>query len=47
MAAGRPVILAIDGVIREVVEKAEAGVFVPSGQPRCPRICYNGYSFSS
>jgi len=33
MAAGRPVILAIDGVIREVVEKAEAGVFVPPGNP--------------
>ena len=33
MAAGRPVILAIDGVIREVVEKAEAGIFVAPGQP--------------
>ena len=33
MAAGRPVILAIDGVIREVVEKAKAGVFVPPGNP--------------
>jgi glycosyltransferase involved in cell wall biosynthesis len=31
MAAGRPVILAIDGVIRQVVEKAGAGVFVPPG----------------
>jgi len=31
MAAGRPVILAIDGVIREVVEGAEAGIFVPPG----------------
>ncbi|NIM95618.1 MAG: glycosyltransferase [Anaerolineales bacterium] len=31
MAAGRPVLLAIDGVIREVVEEAEAGVFVPPG----------------
>jgi len=31
MAAGRPVILAIDGVIREVVESAEAGSFVPPG----------------
>ena len=31
MAAGRPVILAIDGVIREVVEEAQAGVFVPPG----------------
>ena len=31
VAAGRPVILAIDGVIREVVEKAGAGIFVPPG----------------
>jgi lipopolysaccharide/colanic/teichoic acid biosynthesis glycosyltransferase len=31
MAAGRPTILAIDGVIREVVETARAGVFVPPG----------------
>lgn len=31
MAAGRPVVLAIDGVIREVVERAGAGVFVPPG----------------
>ena len=31
MAAGRPVIMAIDGVIREVVEEAGAGIFVPPG----------------
>jgi len=31
MAAGRPTILAIDGVIREVVENAQAGLFVPPG----------------
>lgn len=31
MAAGRPVVLAIDGVIREVVETAQAGVFVQPG----------------
>lgn len=31
MAAGRPVVLAIDGVIRQVVEAADAGVFVPPG----------------
>jgi glycosyltransferase involved in cell wall biosynthesis len=31
MAAGRPVILAIDGVIREVVESAQAGLVVPPG----------------
>ncbi len=33
MAAGRPVVLAIDGVIREVVEAANAGFFVPPGDP--------------
>jgi glycosyltransferase involved in cell wall biosynthesis len=33
MAAGRPVVLAIDGVIREVVEEAEAGIFVSPGDP--------------
>jgi glycosyltransferase involved in cell wall biosynthesis len=33
MAAGRPVILAIDGVIRQVIEEAGAGVFVPPGDP--------------
>jgi glycosyltransferase involved in cell wall biosynthesis len=31
MAAGRPVLLAIDGVIREVVEQAGAGLFVAPG----------------
>ncbi len=34
MAAGKPVLLAIDGVIREVVEKADGGVFVQPGNPR-------------
>jgi glycosyltransferase involved in cell wall biosynthesis len=33
MAAGRPVVLAIDGVIRRVIEDAGAGVFVPPGDP--------------
>jgi glycosyltransferase involved in cell wall biosynthesis len=33
MAAGRAVLLAIDGVIREVVEEAEAGIFVQPGDP--------------
>ncbi len=33
MAAARPVILVIDGVIREVVEAAGCGVFVPPGNP--------------
>jgi glycosyltransferase involved in cell wall biosynthesis len=31
MAASRPVILAIDGVIRDVVEQASAGIFVQPG----------------
>ena len=31
MAAGRPTILAIDGVIRQVVEAAGGGIFVPPG----------------
>ena len=34
MAAGRPVLLAIDGVIREVVEKAGAGIFIRPGDPQ-------------
>ncbi len=33
MAAARPTILAIDGVIREVVEAADGGVFVPPSDP--------------
>jgi glycosyltransferase involved in cell wall biosynthesis len=31
MAAGRPVVLAIEGVIREVVEEADCGVFPKPG----------------
>ena len=34
MAAGRPVVLAIDGVIREVVEAAGCGEFVQPGDPQ-------------
>jgi glycosyltransferase involved in cell wall biosynthesis len=34
MAAGRPLLLAIDGVIRKVVEEAGAGLFVPPGNPQ-------------
>jgi glycosyltransferase involved in cell wall biosynthesis len=34
MAAGKAVLLAIDGVIRQVVEQAQAGVFVPQGDPQ-------------
>lgn len=33
MAAGKPVILAIDGVIRSAVEEAGAGIFVQPGDP--------------
>lgn len=33
MAAGRPVILAMEGVIRQVVETAQAGIPVPPGDP--------------
>lgn len=34
MAAGRPTILAIDGVIRQVVEASRGGVFVPPGDSK-------------
>jgi glycosyltransferase involved in cell wall biosynthesis len=34
MAAGRPTILAIDGVIRQVVEAAGGGLFVPPGDDK-------------
>lgn len=34
MAAGRAVLLVIDGVIREVVEEAGCGIAVPPGNPR-------------
>jgi len=33
MAATRPTVLAIDGVIRDVVENSNGGVFVPPGDP--------------
>lgn len=33
LAAGRPVLLAIDGPIREMVEQAGAGIFVQPGDP--------------
>jgi glycosyltransferase involved in cell wall biosynthesis len=33
MAAGKPVILAIDGVIRKVVEQAGSGVYTQPGDP--------------
>ena len=31
MASGRPTILVIDGVIREVIQNADGGIFVPPG----------------
>lgn len=31
MAAGKPTVPAIDGVIREVIEKSGGGIFVPPG----------------
>ncbi len=34
MAAGRATLLAIDGVIREVIERGQAGIFVPPGNPQ-------------
>jgi glycosyltransferase involved in cell wall biosynthesis len=33
MAAGRPTLLAIDGVIRQVIEDADGGIFVQPGNP--------------
>jgi len=33
MAAGKPTLLAIDGVIREVIEASKGGIFVPPGHP--------------
>jgi glycosyltransferase involved in cell wall biosynthesis len=33
MAAGKPVVLALDGVARRLVEEADAGVCVPPGDP--------------
>ncbi len=42
MAAGRPVLLAIDGVIRQVVEEAKGGLFVPPGDAAAlaKAVCY-------
>ena len=41
MAAGRPVVLAIDGVIREVVEAAGCGLFAEPGNPICIGRCHS------
>ena len=42
MAAGKPVLLAIDGVIREVVEQAQCGIYAQPGDARAlaERIVY-------
>lgn len=37
MAAGKPVVLAIDGVIRKVVENADCGIFTPPGDAQ--KLC--------
>jgi glycosyltransferase involved in cell wall biosynthesis len=34
MAAGRPTVLSIDGVIREVIEAADGGIFAQPGDPQ-------------
>jgi glycosyltransferase involved in cell wall biosynthesis len=34
LAAGRPVVLAMQGVIRQVVDEAQAGIAVPPGDPQ-------------
>ena len=39
MAAGRPIALGIDGVIRDVVENAGAGVFFPPGDSQALADC--------
>jgi glycosyltransferase involved in cell wall biosynthesis len=42
MAAGRPLLLAIDGVSRDVLEKYNAGLFVEPGDPQAlvSAVCY-------
>jgi len=44
MAAGRPTVLAIDGVIRQVIEQSDGGVFVPPGNPRALADAVRAYS---
>jgi glycosyltransferase involved in cell wall biosynthesis len=34
MAAGRAIVLAIDGVIRDVIYAAQCGIYVPPGNPQ-------------
>jgi glycosyltransferase involved in cell wall biosynthesis len=51
MAAGRPIILAIDGVIRDVVESAHCGIFCTPGDPHAItdaiNFLYNNQNTSS
>ena len=35
MAAGKPTVLVIDGVTRQVIEESEGGVYVPPGDHQC------------
>jgi glycosyltransferase involved in cell wall biosynthesis len=44
MAAARPTILAIDGVIREVIEASHGGVYVEPGNPRCLASAIAGFA---
>jgi glycosyltransferase involved in cell wall biosynthesis len=46
MAAAKPVLLAIDGAIRQVVEDANAGVFVPPGDPQALANAVQELAFS-
>lgn len=43
MAGGRPIALAIDGVIREVIEKADCGFFCRPGDPSALEACIKVY----
>ncbi len=43
MAAGRPVVLAIDGVIRDVIEEASGGTFVPPGDSSAMAAAIRAY----
>lgn len=44
MAASKPTILAIDGVIRQVIEEAQGGVFVPPGDARALAQAIRSYA---
>jgi glycosyltransferase involved in cell wall biosynthesis len=47
MAAARPVLLAIDGVIRQVVEDADAGIAVQPGEPQAMAAAIQSLFLSS